>query len=239
MQSFLIAGSDPQEREKKAEEIFGKLFTELNHSPDFILLSSETSIGIDEIRHLQKTVSLKPFQDQQKTVLIKEAQALTIEAQNSLLKTLEEPPSDTIIILTAPDTSALLPTVVSRCQIVALASKKAAILDNEEEKELSNLLDSLLKANISQRTKTIGENPVIKDRNSAEVFLDKIQIFLRQMLRRKFEEQAQNNDEFGLSSQNIVDIISLADKTKKYLKANCNVKLCLDLFAIDLPIPNR
>ena len=59
---------------------------------------------------------MKPYEAKMRVVIISEAQRLNPEAANALLKVLEEPPEQTVIILTAPNTVQLLPTIVSRCQ---------------------------------------------------------------------------------------------------------------------------
>jgi len=108
MQSFLIIGSDEKGRLQEVEKFIGKKLSSLKNNPDFILLEKEegSSIGIAEVRLLQEKLSLKPFRESKKIALIKEAQDLTTEAQNALLKTLEEPNATTLIILTSPDTLA-------------------------------------------------------------------------------------------------------------------------------------
>lgn len=75
-------------------------------------------ISIDEIRLVQKEISLKPYEGKFKIFIIQEAQEMTPEAANSLLKTLEEPPSASLLLLISKNISGLLPTVLSRCQII-------------------------------------------------------------------------------------------------------------------------
>ena len=87
-----------------------------NH-PDIILLKpSGPFIRIGQIRDLCGTLAMKPYEARLRVVIISDAQALNPAAGNALLKVLEEPPERTILILTAMQTSDLLPTVVSRCQ---------------------------------------------------------------------------------------------------------------------------
>jgi len=77
------------------------------------------SIKIQQIRELRKTLSLAPFVPSgRRIVLIIAADLLTTEAANALLKTLEEPHPDTTILLTAERKDRLLPTILSRCQIL-------------------------------------------------------------------------------------------------------------------------
>ena len=90
------------------------------NSPDFILVTPENSIGIEKIREVISTINLKPYQSLQKIVVIQNAHKMTPEAQNSFLKTLEEPPKNTFIVLLVENEDQLLPTILSRCQIINL-----------------------------------------------------------------------------------------------------------------------
>ena len=74
------------------------------------------NIEVERIRSMQREVYLKPFEGKRKVVIIAEAEYMHISSANSLLKTLEEPPEDTTLILTTSDINQLLPTVISRCQ---------------------------------------------------------------------------------------------------------------------------
>lgn len=88
------------------------------------------AIGIEAVRQLEHFVSLKipSKQNISRIVILYDAQVLTIEAQNALLKTLEEPPEDTMIIVTCANQDALLPTIRSRTQILEVARPPAAEL---------------------------------------------------------------------------------------------------------------
>lgn len=80
-------------------------------------------IGVDVLRHfLIEKVGHKPIRGRAKFFIVREADRMTIQAQNALLKTLEEPPGNTIIILLVSYTDRLLPTTLSRCQIVNFQS---------------------------------------------------------------------------------------------------------------------
>ncbi len=87
-----------------------------NH-PDIILVEPTGSfIRINQIRNLCNTLAMKPYEARLRMVIISDAQAMNPAAGNALLKVLEEPPDRTVLILTAMQTSDLLPTIVSRCQ---------------------------------------------------------------------------------------------------------------------------
>jgi len=81
-------------------------------------VKKELEIGIDQARQIQHQMSLFPYQAPYKVVLIDQAEKMTVEAGNCLLKTLEEPSGQAILILIAAQPQLLLPTIVSRCQLI-------------------------------------------------------------------------------------------------------------------------
>jgi DNA polymerase-3 subunit delta' len=85
--------------------------------PDVLQVTPQGAfIRIDQIRALCDTLALKPYEAGVRLAILQDAQALNPEAGNALLKVLEEPPDGTVLILTATQTSDLLPTIVSRCR---------------------------------------------------------------------------------------------------------------------------
>jgi DNA polymerase III subunit delta' len=89
-----------------------------NH-PDFIVIRPEQgSIKIDRVRDLIKSLSYPPYESVIRVVLLEDIHAMRREAANSLLKTLEEPPENNLLILTVESSKSILPTLSSRCQCV-------------------------------------------------------------------------------------------------------------------------
>lgn len=80
------------------------------------------SLGIDQVRRLIQEAAWRPYEGRWKVLVVGQADRLTPEAQNSLLKLLEEPPGTAVILLTTPRPDRLLPTVRSRCHTVPLRS---------------------------------------------------------------------------------------------------------------------
>lgn len=78
------------------------------------------SIKIDQLRELLSVLSLNPLEEGKRVVMIIRVDAMTVQAQNALLKTLEEPQSSDYFLLTANNERAVLPTIISRCQFVRL-----------------------------------------------------------------------------------------------------------------------
>jgi len=87
------------------------------HHPDVPVIEPQGNLlRIDQVRKLLTALTMKPFSARHRVVIIGDAQAMNPEAANALLKMLEEPPTNTIMILTALQKSDLLPTMVSRCR---------------------------------------------------------------------------------------------------------------------------
>lgn len=99
---------------------------------DLHILEAKNSIKIDQIRDLQYKLSLKPYSSKYKIAIILEAHLMTAQAQNALLKTLEEPSGHAVLILTSPSEYLLLPTIVSRCQIKRFYQKIPKITELSE-----------------------------------------------------------------------------------------------------------
>ena len=94
---------------------------ESSNHPDIIrIVGQSKTIGIDPIRELRGDISIKPFQGQKKIYIIEKGDTMTPQAQNALLKTLEEPPDHAIIFILVENLAGLLPTIVSRCQIIRI-----------------------------------------------------------------------------------------------------------------------
>ncbi|MBL8098918.1 MAG: DNA polymerase III subunit delta' [Anaerolineales bacterium] len=91
--------------------------------PDLSVIQAETEGGtlkVDQIRELQRTINLRPYQSQHRVSLFLRFHEANDNAANALLKTLEEAPSHAVLILTAESPEQLLPTINSRCEILRL-----------------------------------------------------------------------------------------------------------------------
>lgn len=81
-------------------------------------LPDKRDISIDQLREIQRELSLRPYEAPRKACIIEPAERMSVNAANSLLKTLEEPPGNAIIILLTENADMLLPTIRSRCQLI-------------------------------------------------------------------------------------------------------------------------
>lgn len=101
-----------------------------NH-PDLIYVTHEktASIGVDDIREqINNTILIRPYSSYYKIYIVDEAEKMTIQAQNALLKTIEEPPSYAIIMLLTTNQEAFLPTILSRCIQLKLKPLKDSVV---------------------------------------------------------------------------------------------------------------
>ena len=107
--------------------------TKNGNQPDIITVSHEkpTSISVDEIRQqINGDILIKPYSSPYKIYIIPEADLMTVQAQNALLKTLEEPPEYAIIFLLTENADNLLATIRSRCVMLKLRNIKDKLVKN-------------------------------------------------------------------------------------------------------------
>lgn len=94
--------------------------TESGNNPDLIWVRHEKpgSIGVDDVRTgLVEDIQIKPYNGRYKVYIIDEAEKMTVQAQNAILKTIEEPPAYSVIIFLTNNDEIFLPTIISRCII--------------------------------------------------------------------------------------------------------------------------
>lgn len=97
-----------------------------NH-PDIIFITHEkpNTISVDDIRtQINGDVAIKPYSGPKKIYIINEGEKMTVQAQNALLKTLEEPPEYAVILILTSNVNALLPTILSRCVLLNMKPVK-------------------------------------------------------------------------------------------------------------------
>jgi DNA polymerase-3 subunit delta' len=102
-----------------------------NNHPDLIFVTHEKpgSIGVDDIRkQINDTIMIRPYSSYYKIYIVDEAEKMTVQAQNALLKTIEEPPSYAIIMLLTTNQEAFLPTILSRCVQLKLKPQTDAVV---------------------------------------------------------------------------------------------------------------
>lgn len=127
-----------EEREDCCERCLSCRKIEDSNHPDVSLIRPDGQfIRIEAIRQLQRSLSYRPYEGKQRVCVLDGADRIKAEGANALLKTLEEPPPDTLLILLATERDLLLPTVVSRCQEVRFTSLPINQMIEEVSRRLS------------------------------------------------------------------------------------------------------
>lgn len=135
--------------------------------PDLSIIQPETEGGmikVEQIRSLQHSLSLSPYEAQYRIALLLNFQQANANAQNALLKTLEEAPRQVVLFLTADSAESLLPTIASRCEILRLhtlaASEVTTALENRWKinAETANLCAHLAGGRLGMAVR-LAENP--------------------------------------------------------------------------------
>lgn len=207
MHSFLLTGGTQEKRsrwitEKLVEWNVGK-FDVTEISPE------EVSIGIAQVRDFQKKLYLKPNTSSFTIGIIRQAESLTVEAQNALLKTLEEPPPHARVILESPTADVFLPTVLSRCQLIHLGSN--AEYTKDELLQCFKTIEQIVSAPIGKRLKLL--DTIVKNKDEAAAWLDLAIAATHHNM---------------LSSNKTTKLIRSLLKARQHLSANVNYKLVLD-----------
>jgi hypothetical protein len=189
--SIIISSRNPGFIAGQISAVAKELNLSQSNLADFLEILAEEgklSMGIEKMRDLKAWAVTKPFASNSKLAVIKAAETLTEEAQNSILKILEEPNLSTTIILTTQNYNSLLATIISRCEIITDGSMeveeqiKTAFWENsirekfvfiekilanrnkqEQKTEVDSLCKSLLKINRELLLK--GKNPQTAKKN--------------------------------------------------------------------------
>ncbi|MBI3385747.1 hypothetical protein HY031_01535 [Candidatus Gottesmanbacteria bacterium] len=166
MHAFLIVGGTKDARvktiQKKLTEWRVGTFDCISVSP----LSG--SIGIGDVREFARRMTLTPYQSPLSVGVINEAHALTLQAQQALLKTLEEPPPHARIILEASHAQTLLPTVISRCSVLDLGHAT-----EYSQKDMASCISVILKlARADLKDRLAAVNELTTTRDNAENWVD-------------------------------------------------------------------
>lgn len=197
--AYLFEGMNGVGKNSLAKELAKTLLKvdNLINSPDYISIEPEgASIKIAQVRKLQTDVLIKPHSDY-KIYVINKAEKMTVESQNALLKTLEEPPAYVIIILITSNKDSLLDTIKSRCEVIKFLpipfiETKKYLEDRGIEERKASILATFSRGSISK---------ALELSDSADFML--------------MREDIQNNIQI-LLEKNIVEILELPSKYDKY-----------------------
>lgn len=197
--AYMFEGMDGIGKKKFADELSKLLldYENLENSPDYVLIKPDgNSIKIAQIRNLQSDIVIRPHKDY-KIYIINNAEKMTVEVQNALLKTLEEPPNYAIIILVTNNKESLLETIKSRCDIIKFSpipieDLKRYLINTGIEEERAQLL-------------------AIFSRGSIENALNLSQSSEFSMMREDIQQYIQI-----MLDKNIVEILNIPNNMEKY-----------------------
>ena len=216
-----------------------------NNNPDFFFLEPDSGkVKIEQIREIQRKIAEKPIISNQKVYIINDADTMTTEAQNCLLKTLEEPPEYITIILICSNENKLLGTIKSRC--TRLYFEKLTNEDVEKYININYPNDQVNGEILELYQGSIGK--AIKLREKKELY-EKIEKIIRQLKEKSLIEIVKMSEEIYQSKEDINNIleyinvlllkmskknleyaklIEIVEDTKRRLKANSNYDMCID-----------
>ncbi len=158
MQPKILIYSQTEDRDNEIWKILKEYRIESNNS-DLLIIEDE-KVGVPETKQIIRHLSSKPFGKTAKSVVIFNGNNISNDAQNALLKTLEEPPTESLILIAADSETRFLPTVLSRCGIIRLKQGSAG-------KETGFDLEKILKADTEERFEII-EKTADKDKFLSE-----------------------------------------------------------------------
>jgi DNA polymerase III delta prime subunit len=204
MHAYLIIGTDPKILQAKIDELADNLNRPTLEFP---------IKKIEEVRNLSRFTKLKV--QSPTIILIRSIEEATLEAENAFLKNLEEPQENISYILTANSEYKILPTIISRCQVIKLKIKNSEKIESVKE---------FLGLTISQRLSAIDK---IKDRSDALNFVSQLLLSAHNLLLVSTENP----------KIEVIEFLKVAQKAFNNLKANGNVCLQLTNFVVKSGLP--
>lgn len=222
------------------------------NNPDFIELEPDgNSIKILQIREMQENIYQKPIVSNKKVIIINDSDKMTEEAQNSLLKTLEEPPEYVVIILIASNENKLLNTIKSRCLKISFSN--LSVEDISKYIEQKNIFpkpsENILKTCNGSLGKLIKINENLEEYNKIDDVTNKFingQIKNIVEMLSQYEELYKAKDIalqlldymmviiYDYISKNeyyrdrFLNLIFIIEQSKAKLASNCNYDMCID-----------
>ncbi len=203
---------------------------------DFHLIEAEKNvISIDQIRAMNAKIFEKPLECDRKIFVIKNAYNMRQEAQNALLKTLEEPPSYSMIIMTTDNRSKLRDTILSRCQLISYQESKKMDLSQKDQDQLVDLLVEARRSNRIKiiKSKDIFESLELEKKDIISFYLDFIGriILYKKGLIREGKKEDQAYGEFrAMSIGGLEKLVFKLEEINKLLAVNINFQLAMEDF---------
>ena len=211
-----------------------------NHPDVSVTRAGGASIGIDDIRRLQKEVFVKPYEGKKRVSIILQGEKMTVQAQNCLLKVLEDPPGNGIIIITTANPVSLLPTIISRCQVLKPESRRHM----PDHRLYHDTMVCIMEEEFTRASAAI-DLLVRDDDRSAEDFLDYMLIRLRDVLVLKVAQNEdllyiKENGEFTRKAAakftpgRIGWMLEAVSRARENLRLNANAHLAMEVLLLEI-----
>lgn len=216
-----------------------------NNNPDFLYIEPDgNSVKIEQIRYIQRKIQEKPIISDKKVYIINDADKMTTEAQNCLLKTLEEPPEYSTIILIGSNENMFLSTIKSRCMIIHFSKIEDEKIRKylEEKYELKDISTNMLE----MFQGSIGKAILLKDKKEQ---YEKIELIIKSLTQKSIIDILNMSEILYKSKEEIFDIleyinviliklaktdyeyikcINIVEETKTRIKQNANYDMSID-----------
>lgn len=212
-------------------------------------VEKQTQIKIDSIRELQRDINLKHFEGNYKVFIIDRSEKMSQEAMNCLLKTLEEPPANSVLILITTSLDMLRRTIVSRCQVIKFSRLLEGIIRKilSEKFNISTDLDRITKFANGSVTKVMAEDFVEKIESVNKLWVElknkKADTVRLLEFSKKIAEDSEQTNEFIdnlllLIEQSLIQksefskIAEFVLSCKRALRYNVNLNLLTDFLLL-------
>ncbi len=194
-----------------------KIMTKYNFSknrPNMLWIDDE-KVGIAQAKLIRDHFSLKPFEGSSSAAVIIQADSMTQEAQNSLLKTIEELKEENLIILGSSSETSLVPPIVSRCFLIyPQTSQSSQKLKFQED------INQLKQMNIESRF------VFIEKLNDKESFLNELEYFFQQSLQKSPDQSSQKDN---------IHFLEKILEAQKWAQQNVNIRAVLEYLMLEMP----
>lgn len=217
--SHLIIHTNPLARNTAIQKAIEEHQITLIDTVKLESLDEKEHIGIAQVREFTRQIQLHPIQSPFRAGIIENAGLLTVDAQNALLKILEEPPSHTLFFMGATTVDMVLPTIVSRCRIITPTD--TVVSEPIDTQEIRTQVETLMKASPSAIITQLGL--IAEDRVRAKAWTANAIGLLRAQL---IEEVTQRKDTAAITRY--VNAIHSLHTASKDLSANVTPKLALE-----------
>lgn len=215
MNTYLISSKNQELATREVDKIISEKKVD---KFDIETFEFEKALGIEDVRNIQKKIFLKPLKGNKKATILKILNSATIEAQNAMLKLLEEPPPSSVIIIVTHNHLSLLPTVLSRLKIIEIK--------NDEFDKNMDAINQVLNIDGEGDSLSLAQN-VSKEKIDAINFLEQAIFGARELMMENLD-----NKKEALRLRKIIHKIELTHYDLK--TTNANTRLALENLFLNL-----